>query len=93
MIFFQFVLSDLTRFVYPENIGGDTRIVILCLLELDIFARLNYQLKAINIYVFLDNNYIIYKIRNMKLFYITVPNLVTIYCLFLYNDSKDLYGF
>ena len=40
MIFFQFVLSDLTRFVYPENIGVDTRIVILCLLELDISARL-----------------------------------------------------
>ena len=44
-------------------------------------------------YVFLDNNYLIYKIRDMKLFYLTVPNPMTIYCLFLYNVSKDLYGF
>ena len=48
MVLFQYVLSDLTRFVHQENIGVDTRIVIICLLELDILARLNFQLKYIN---------------------------------------------
>ena len=48
MVLFQYVLSDLTRLVYQENIGVDTRIVIICLFELDILARLNFQLKYIN---------------------------------------------
>ena len=34
MVLFQYVSSDLTRFVDPENIGVDTRIRILCQLEL-----------------------------------------------------------
>ena len=41
----HYVLSDLARFGYPENIGLCTIIVILCLsclLELDISARLNF---------------------------------------------------
>ena len=34
MVLFQYVLIDFTRFVDPENIGGDIRKVILCKLEL-----------------------------------------------------------
>ena len=45
MVLLQYISSDLTRFVYPENIVVDTRIVIICLLELDILARLNFQLR------------------------------------------------
>ena len=39
MVLLQYVLSDLTRFVDPENISVDTRIRILCQLELAILAR------------------------------------------------------
>ena len=46
--FFKFSLwyvsSDFTEFVDSENIGVDTRIVILGELELDILARLNFQI-------------------------------------------------
>ena len=45
MVLFQYVLGNLTRFVYPENIGVDTRFAILCLLEVDILAKFNFQLK------------------------------------------------
>ena len=58
LVLFQYVqVNDLTRFVY---IGVDTRIIILCLLELDILAKLYYQ----NVY--LANHCIIYKIRAEK---------------------------
>ena len=55
-------------------------------------GQVNFPTKGYQ-YVFLDNNYIIYKIRAVRLFYITVPNPMTIYCLSLYNGSKDIYGF
>ena len=54
MVLFQYVLSDLTRFVDPENISVDTRIRILCQLELAILARLHFNLGYQ--YVFLRNN-------------------------------------
>ena len=44
MVLFQYVLRDLTRFVDPENKGVDTRIRILCQLELAILARLHFNL-------------------------------------------------
>ena len=45
IVLFQYFLSDLTRFVYPENILVDTRIAILCLLGLDtLLARLNIRI-------------------------------------------------
>ena len=44
MVLFQYVLSDFTRFVDPENVSVDARVVILCQLELNILARLNFQL-------------------------------------------------
>ena len=45
MVLLQNVLSDFTRFVDPENICVDTRIVILRQPELDILALLNFQLR------------------------------------------------
>ena len=43
MILFQYILSDFTRFVDPENIRVIPRIVILCQLDFDILAQLNVQ--------------------------------------------------
>ena len=86
MALLRYVLSDFSRFVDTENKSVDTRIVILCQLKLDTLARLisnlGYQ------YVLQDNNCIICKIRDMKLCFITIPNLIIIYILLLYNVSK-----
>ena len=83
---FQYVLSDLTRFVDPENIGVDTRIRILCRLELAVLARLLFNLGYQ--YVFLNNNCIINKIRDTKLSFITMPNITSLLYIFLYNVNK-----
>ena len=76
MVLFQYVFIDFTRFVDPENIGGDTRMVIPGKLELDLLARLNVNLG--DHYVFPDNNCVINKIRDMELSFITMPNITSL---------------
>ena len=83
MKLFQYVSSDFTRFVDPENIIVDTKIVIPCQLQLHsaLISILRYK------YVFLDDNCMICEA------FITIPNLITIYKLCLYNVSKLNLGF
>ena len=80
------VFSDVTRFDDPESIGVDTRIRILCQLELAILARLHFNLGYQ--YVFMDNNCIIYKIRDVKYSFITMPNITSLlYIFFIFIHS------
>ena len=38
-----FFLNDFMQFFDPENIGVDTKIKILCQLELEIFSKLDFR--------------------------------------------------